>query len=129
MTCPNQNNFLCWTNYCSCRKKLSVSTNILTLVSQSLRAVINSFERFSEEEGDGTYHGEEDPKLRVHLHAVAIGEQEAFAALLLAREHDGDLLGGHRQHGQVDAVKLIETAPGARLGQPWQERKERDMQG
>ena len=37
--------------------------------------------------------------------------------LLAALQHDGDLLGGHGQHGQLDAVELVEAAPGAGLGE------------
>lgn len=64
-----------------------------------------------------TDHGEEDAKLRVHVHVVSIGEDKVLAPLLLAGEDDGDLLGGDRQNGEVDAVELIETAPRAGLSQ------------
>ena len=70
--------------------------------------------------GRGAHHSEEDAKLRVHLHVVTVGKQEVLAALLLAGEHDGDLLRCHRQDWQVDAVKLVKTAPGTRLGQTWE---------
>lgn len=66
-----------------------------------------------------TDHGEEDAKLGVHVNVVSVGEDKVFAPLLLARENDGDLLGGDGQNGEVDAVELIEAAPGAGLSQTW----------
>lgn len=66
-----------------------------------------------------TDHGEEDAKLGVHVHIVSIGEDKVFAPLLLAGEHDGDLLRGDRQNREVDAVELIKTAPRAGLSQTW----------
>ena len=36
-------------------------------------------------------HGEEDPKLRVHVHIVTVREDEVLPFLLLARQHDGNL--------------------------------------
>lgn len=64
-----------------------------------------------------THHGEEDAKLRVHGYDISIGELEVLAAFLLTGVDDSDLLCCHRQHGQLDAVKLVETAPGPRLCQ------------
>lgn len=48
---------------------------------------------------------------------IAVGEDKVLALLLARRQHDGHLLGGHRQHGQLDAIELVEAAPGARLGE------------
>jgi hypothetical protein len=57
------------------------------------------------------YHGQEDPKLRVHVHDVAIHEDEGLLLLLFAIQDQGDLLGGNGQNGQLDPVELVETAP------------------
>ena len=57
------------------------------------------------------HHGEEDAELGVHVDDVAVSEDELRASLLLARQHDRDLLGGHRQRRQLDAIELVETAP------------------
>lgn len=64
-------------------------------------------------------HGEEDAKLRVHIHVVSVSEDEVFATLLLAGENYRDLLSRHRQNRQVDAVEFVKTAPRARLRQAW----------
>lgn len=63
----------------------------------------------------GADHGKKDAELRIHLHGVSVGEDECFSALFLAGEDYGDLLGGHRQHREIDPVKLVKAAPGARL--------------
>ena len=62
-------------------------------------------------------HGQEDTELGVHVHHVAIREDELLPALFLAREHDVNLLRRHGQHWQVDAVELVEAAPAPRLSQ------------
>ena len=64
-----------------------------------------------------TDHGEEDAELGVHVDVVAVGEDELLLPLFLARQHDGDLLRGDRQHRQLDAVELVEAAPRPRLRQ------------
>ena len=64
-----------------------------------------------------THHCEEDAELGVHVDVVAVGEDELLLPLFLARQHDGDLLRGDRQHRQLDAVELVEAAPRPRLRQ------------
>ena len=39
----------------------------------------------------GGVHGEEDAELGVHVHVVAVGEDEVLLLLLLAAQDDGDL--------------------------------------
>jgi len=63
------------------------------------------------------HHRQEDPKLRVKRHNIAIREDELFLAFFLGHEHDVDLLGCDRQHRQLNAIELVETAPRARLCQ------------
>jgi len=67
-----------------------------------------------------TDHGEEDAELRVHVDDVSVSEDELRATLLLAREHDGDLLRGDRQRRQLNAIELVETTPRTRHRQPCQ---------
>ena len=64
-----------------------------------------------------THHREEDAELRVEGDRVAVREDELRLALLLRAQHDRDLLSGDGQHRQLDAVKLVETSPRARLRQ------------
>ena len=59
------------------------------------------------------YHGEEDAKLRVHVHRIPVGEDKLPLLVLLALQDDVYLLCGHRQHRQLDAVELVEAAPGS----------------
>ena len=70
-----------------------------------------------------TDHGKEETELWVQVHIVAVSEDELRLALLLAGQHDGNLLSGHRQHRQLNAVELVETAPGTRLSQTCQHTK------
>lgn len=58
-----------------------------------------------------TDHAEEDAKLKVHVNIVPVSEDEVFLALFLAGQDNGNLLGSHRQHGQVYTVELIKAAP------------------
>ena len=64
-----------------------------------------------------THHGQEDAELGVHVDGVAVSEDEEGLAFLLAQQHDGDLLGGNGQHGQLDTVELVKAAPRTGLGQ------------
>lgn len=66
------------------------------------------------------YHGEEDAKLGVHVNDVSVCENKLLLLVLLTLQDDVDLLGGDRQDRQLDAVKLIEAAPGSRLGQTYE---------
>ena len=58
-----------------------------------------------------TYHGQEDTKLRVESHIVAVCEDERLLSLLLRSQDDSNLLGCYGQHRQVDTVKLVKTSP------------------
>lgn len=64
-----------------------------------------------------SYHGEEDAELRVHVDHVPVCEDELLLLVLLTLQDDVDLLRGNGQNRQLDAVKLIEAAPGSRLSQ------------
>lgn len=64
------------------------------------------------------YHRKEDAKLGVHIDYITVTEDELVSALLLAGQHNGDLLCGHREDRQFDTVELIEAAPGTRLREP-----------
>lgn len=66
-----------------------------------------------------THHGEEDAKFWIHVHIVSISEYKVFAPLLFAGEDNRNLLCSDRQNRKVDAVELVETAPGARLSETW----------
>ena len=66
-----------------------------------------------------SYHGQEDTKLWVHVDNVSVREDELRFAFLLAGQHDVDLLGGYREHGQLNTVELIEAAPAAGLGKTY----------
>ena len=65
-------------------------------------------------------HRQKDSKLGVHVDHVSVRKDELFLALFLARQDDVDLLGSHGKNREVDAVKLIETAPAAGLSQSYQ---------
>ena len=79
-------------------------------------------------------HREEHSELDVHGNGVAITgnhysclpkqrdrtcvpEDETGPPLLPGLQHDVDLLGGHREHGQLDPVELVEASPGSGLRQ------------
>ena len=59
------------------------------------------------------YHGEEDAKLRVHVHHIPVGEDKLTLLVPLALQDNVDLLRSHRQHRQFNAVELVEAAPGS----------------
>lgn len=59
-------------------------------------------------------HGDEDPTGPHQIDFKAL-EIEAGEAGSQGREDGQDLLGHHRQHLHIDAVKLIKAAPGTRL--------------
>mmetsp|Transcript_13743 Transcript_13743/g.31845 ORF Transcript_13743/g.31845 Transcript_13743/m.31845 type:complete len:1547 (-) Transcript_13743:4516-9156(-) len=61
--------------------------------------------------------GDEDASLGVKRHNLAVGEDECRAALAHGGEDAVDLLRGHRQHLEVDAVELVEATPAAGHGQ------------
>ena len=69
------------------------------------------------------YHGKKDAKLRVHVHHVSVCEHKLFLLVLLALQDNVDLLGSDGEHRQLDAVKLIEAAPGSGLGQTCRDSK------
>ena len=48
---------------------------------------------------------------------VSVGEYELWLAFLLALQHHRDLLRGHRKHGQLDPVELVEATPRAGLSE------------
>jgi hypothetical protein len=56
-------------------------------------------------------HGQEDAKLGIHVDNVAVGEYELPLALFLASQNDVDLLSGHGQDGQLDAIELVKATP------------------
>lgn len=70
-------------------------------------------------EKDNSYHGQEYPKLWVHGDDVSVSKVEGFASLLLAGVNNSDLLGGHRQHWQLNAVELVKASPRTRLCKAW----------
>ena len=57
------------------------------------------------------HHGQEDTKLWIHVHSVAICEDEDLLTFFLGCEYACDLLSSHGQHGKVDTVKLVKTSP------------------
>ena len=63
-----------------------------------------------------TYHCQEDAELGVHGDIISVREDEDGFALLLAQQHNGDLLGGYGQHREFDTVELVEATPGTGLG-------------
>lgn len=63
------------------------------------------------------YHGYEDAELGIHFDGVAVCEEESLLFLLLGGKDNGHLLGRYGQHGQLDAIEFVETAPAAGLCQ------------
>ena len=61
------------------------------------------------------YHGQEKTKLWIHVNIVSVSEDELRLSLLLTSQDNGNLLGSHRQHRQLNTVELVKTSPGARL--------------
>mmetsp|Transcript_8760 Transcript_8760/g.28859 ORF Transcript_8760/g.28859 Transcript_8760/m.28859 type:complete len:326 (-) Transcript_8760:537-1514(-) len=62
-------------------------------------------------------HGDKVADLLVACDDVAVGELKGLLLLPDRREHAANLLRGHREHLQVDAIELVETAPAARHGE------------
>lgn len=58
-----------------------------------------------------THHGEEDAKLQVEGDIISISEDKTLLTLLLTLQYNGNLLRGHRQHGQLNSVELVKTTP------------------
>lgn len=62
------------------------------------------------------YHCKENAKLLVHVYNISICEYKLRFLVLFALQDNVDLLGCHGEHGQLNAIELIETAPCTRLG-------------
>ena len=60
-------------------------------------------------------HGNEKAHPGVQRHGGAVSEHKGLAPLAHGTHHAADLLGTHRQHIQVDAIKLVEASPQPRL--------------
>lgn len=67
-----------------------------------------------------TYHGQEETELWVKVDYVTISEDELWLSFLFSSENDGNLLGSHRQHRQLNTIELIKTTPWSRLRQTWE---------
>ena len=58
-----------------------------------------------------TYHGQEETKLWINGHNVPIRKEELCLSLLLCSEDNVDLLGSHRQHGELNPIELVKATP------------------
>ena len=75
--------------------------------------------------GVARVHRDEEADLLVEIHGRAVGELEGLHVHLDRGEHIRHLLGGHREHLEVDPVELVEAAPHAGHGQPLVDAAER----
>ena len=66
-------------------------------------------------------HGDEDATLLVEVNLAAL-KDKPLGQVSQGLQDGEDLLRHHRQHLNVDAVKLVKTAPGSRLEQKERER-------